>query len=175
MTASRTRTIPRWAALALGPFVFLVGVPLVHGVVPWAISLLGHRSGWVDGRPALWNLVGLLPVCVSVIVIISLLVLGLGLGSQLPESVDLDWSPKALLTSGPYAISRHPMYVAEVGLWLGWTIFFGSVAVFLGCLLVCIGTSFLAPREERALELKFGAAYQRYKAKVPRWLGKRRA
>jgi protein-S-isoprenylcysteine O-methyltransferase Ste14 len=64
------------------------------------------------------------------------------------------------------------MYLAEIALWLGWSILFGSVAVLLGCLLVCIGAGLLAPREERALALKFGAAYQSYKATVPRWLGK---
>ena len=159
----------------MGPVVFLVGIPLVHGVMPWAISLLGHRSGWAGGRPALWNLVGLFPVVAGVIVLLWLLVLGLSLGSALPERVELDWSPKVLLTRGPYAISRHPMYLAEIGLWLGWSILYGSVAVLLGCLLVCIGAGVLAPREELALELKFGETYRQYKAKVPRWLGQPRA
>jgi protein-S-isoprenylcysteine O-methyltransferase Ste14 len=63
------------------------------------------------------------------------------------------------------------MYLAEMGLWLGWAILFGSVSVLLGCLLVCIGVRIVASREELALELKFGAAYRQYKAAVPRWLG----
>jgi protein-S-isoprenylcysteine O-methyltransferase Ste14 len=155
----------------LGPLVFLVAIPLVHGVLPWAISLFGHWYGWVDGRPALWNLLGLLPVLAGVIVLVWILVLGLRLGSQLPERVELDWSPKVFLARGPYAVSRHPMYLAETGLWLGWSILFGSVAVLLGCVLMCIGVGIVAPREERALELKFGAAYRQYKATVPRWLG----
>ena len=94
-------------------------------------------------------------------------------GSELPERVALDWSPKILLARGPYAISRHPMYLAEIGLWLGWSILFGSVAVLLGSLVMCIGAGVIAPREELALEVKFGAAYRQYKATVPRWLGRR--
>ena len=174
MKASHILTIPRWVAQALGVFVFLLGIPIVHGVVPWALSLLGHWSGWVGGRPALWNLLGLLPISAGIIVLVWLLVLGLSLGSQLPALVELDWSPKLLLMRGPYAVSRHPMYLAEVGLWLGWSILFGSVAVLFGCLLVCIGAGILAPREELALELKFGAVYRQYRATVPRWLGIRR-
>jgi protein-S-isoprenylcysteine O-methyltransferase Ste14 len=166
-------TIPRRVARALGLLVFLVAIPLVHGVLPWAISLFGYWYGWVDGRPALWNLLGLLPVSAGVIVLVWLLVLGLSLGSELPERVELDWSPKVFIARGPYAVSRHPMYLAEIGLWLGWSILFGSVAVLLGCLLVCIGAGIVAPREELALELKFGAAYRQYKATVPRWLGQR--
>jgi hypothetical protein len=34
---SRTRTVPRFTALFL---VWALGVPLAHGVAPWAVSLL---------------------------------------------------------------------------------------------------------------------------------------
>ena len=170
MSTPRTFTIPRWAALALGPFVFLVAMPLIHGVLPWAMSLFGHRYGWEAGQPALWNLLGFIPVSAGVIVLLWLLILGLSVGAELPERVQLDWSPKVFLARGPYAISRHPMYLAEIGLWLGWSILFGSVAVLFGFLVACIGAGILAPREELALEGKFGEAYRQYKATVPRWL-----
>lgn len=155
----------------MGPVVFLVAIPLVHGVVPWAISLLGPWYGWLDGLPAVWNLLGLVAVLAGAVVLLWLMVLGFTHGAELPERVELDWSPKILLTRGPYGFSRHPMYLAEGALWFGWAIFYGSVAVSIGFMVVCIGASMLAPREERALEAKFGEAYQRYKARVPRWLG----
>ena len=173
MKAFRTIKIPRWAAVASGPLVFLVAIPLVHAVLPWVISSYGHRYGWAEGHPALWNLFGLLPVLPGVIVVAWLLILGLSLGPELPERVELDWSPKVFLSRGPYAVSRHPMYLAEMGLWLGWTVFFGSIPVLLGCLVMCVGACIVAPREELALELKFGEAYRQYKAAVPRWLGRR--
>jgi hypothetical protein len=31
---TRKAGIPRWAALALAPFVWLIAIPLVHGVCP---------------------------------------------------------------------------------------------------------------------------------------------
>jgi protein-S-isoprenylcysteine O-methyltransferase Ste14 len=155
----------------LGPVVFLVVIPLVHGVVPWAISLLGPWYGWLDRVPAVWNLLGLVPVAAGAVVLLWLMVLGFTQGAELPERVELDWSPKILLTGGLYRFSRHPMYLAEGALWLGWAILYGSVAVSIGFVSFCIGASVLAPREERALEAKFGEAYRQYKTKVPRWLG----
>ena len=71
-------------------------------------------------------------------VLLWLMVLGFTQGAELPERVELDWSPKILLTRGPYGFSRHPMYLAEGALWLGWAILYGSAAVSIGFLGVCI-------------------------------------
>ena len=167
----RKAGVPRWAALALAPFVWLIAIPLVHGVVPWALSLLGTWYGWADGSPAAWNLLGLVPVAAGAGVLLWLMVLGFVHVAEVPERVELDWSPKLLLTRGPYAFSRHPMYLAELTLWLGWAVLYGSVIVLVGFLLLCLVVGVLAPREERALEAKFGDTYREYKSRVPRWLG----
>ena len=133
--------------------------------------MLGPGYGWLGRVPALWNLLGLIPVAAGAVVLVWLMVLGLIEGAKLPERVELDWSPKILVTRGPCRFSRHPMYLAEAALWLGWAILYGSVGVLIGFLIVCIGVSVVAPREERALDAKFGEAYREYEAKVPRWLG----
>jgi protein-S-isoprenylcysteine O-methyltransferase Ste14 len=171
-TPSRKAGIPRWAAYALVlPLGFLVAIPLVHGVGPWAISLLGPWYGWADGCPALWNLLGLAPVAVGAAVLLWLMVYSCTQASKVPDRVELDWSPKLLLKEGPYAFSRHPMYLAELALWLGWAILYGSLPVLIGFLAISLLVSVLAPREEKALEAKFGEVYRVYKSKVPRWLG----
>jgi protein-S-isoprenylcysteine O-methyltransferase Ste14 len=58
---------------------------------------------------------------------------------------------------------------------LGWAIFYGSVAVLLGCVTFA---AFLAlvqvPAEERRLAERFGDDYLQYKAAVPRWFYRRR-
>jgi protein-S-isoprenylcysteine O-methyltransferase Ste14 len=167
---SRKAAIPRWAAFALAPLVWLVAIPLVHGVLPWGLSLLGRWYGWMNGVPALWNLLGLIPIVAGVLILLWLFVSGFAHFADVPERVELDWSPKLLLTRGPYAFSRHPMYVAELALWLGWAVLYGSVVVLIGFLLLCFGVAMLAPMEERALEAKFGDAYREYKSRVPRWL-----
>ena len=84
-------------------------------------------------------------------------------------SFDLE-HPDTLVTSGPYARSRHPMYV---GWWLihagiGWSA--GSAWV-----LVTLPTAALVEHpfvlaEERRLVLEFRAQGERYVARVPRYL-----
>jgi len=50
---SHARSVSRGTAFVL---VFAVGVPLGHGVVPWAISRLSPWYGWEAGAPGIWNL-----------------------------------------------------------------------------------------------------------------------
>jgi protein-S-isoprenylcysteine O-methyltransferase Ste14 len=81
-----------------------------------------------------------------------------------------------LLTSGPYAFSRNPLYLAFLGFWLGWALFYGSLAVLaVFVAFLVLANSVIVPSEERYLEARFGDAFRRYKATVPRWLGMRSA
>src|SRR5277367_6937833 len=123
--------IPRWMAILLALFVCLIVIPLAHGAVPWEISKLTHRHGWVHGSPGFWNLLGLIPVGVATALLIWTLIIGI---SHTPNAVRLGLVPSVLITDGPYRFTRNPMYVAELALWLGWALFFGSSAVFLGCI-----------------------------------------
>ena len=167
----RLAGIPRWLALALVPVVGLVAIPAVHAGIPWALSHLGPRYGWADGEPADWNLLGCVPVAVGAALLVWIMVFGFSQCRDLPERVPVDWSPAILMTGGPYAISRHPMYTGELALWLGWAILYGSVPVLIGFVVLGAVVALLAPREERAQEAKFSDVYRQYKARVPRWLG----
>ncbi len=167
----RPAGLPRRLVLALAPVVWLVGVPAVHAGIPWALSHLGPRYGWADGEPAGWNLLGYVPVAVGAALLVWITVFGLSQFRHLPERVPVDWSPAILMTGGPYAISRHPMYVGELALWLGWAIRYGSIPVLVGLAVLGAVVARLVPREERALEAKFGGVYRQYRARVPRWLG----
>jgi hypothetical protein len=97
--------------LVLGLVVWVVGMPLAHGVVPWAISLLATRYGWIDGRPGMWNLLGLVPVLVGIALLIWTFVTGLRNVHRMPERVEVFVSPY-LLTSGPYAFTRKRLPAA---------------------------------------------------------------
>lgn len=76
-----------------------------------------------------------------------------------------------LVTTGPYAISRNPMMlcvmIAQAGLFLA----LPSVFTLL-CLLVGIWAVVTQVKvEERLLRHRFGATYDAYAARTPRWLG----
>jgi protein-S-isoprenylcysteine O-methyltransferase Ste14 len=166
--------IPRWLAAAVGLVIWLVGMPLVHGGLPWLLSRFGPRYGWADGRPGAWNLLGLIPIAAGVAGLGWILGTALARIGDLPDRMRLDLTSPYLLTSGPYAFSRNPMSVADVVLWLGWAGFYGSVVVLLGLLALSPLGLIVVPREERGLEARFGEAYRQYRRTVPRWLGKRR-
>lgn len=65
------------------------------------------------------------------------------------------------------------MYLAALITWLGWTIFYGSLAIFVALVLLwSVFVSRVVPLEERQLEAMFGDDYLDYTRSVPRWIGR---
>jgi protein-S-isoprenylcysteine O-methyltransferase Ste14 len=77
----------------------------------------------------------------------------------------------ALVTWGPYRVTRNPLYVGLTMLYLGLTAWFNALwpLLLLPIVLVVMQRGVIV-REERYLERKFGEEYRRYKARVRRWL-----
>ena len=76
----------------------------------------------------------------------------------------------ALVTSGPYRLTRNPMYVGMAFLYIAFAFAFGvmwALAV-LPAVLIIVDRLVIA-REEPYLEHKFGRAYREYKTRVRRW------
>lgn len=82
-------------------------------------------------------------------------------------------TPEALLTKGIYAKIRHPRYVEII---LG-TFAYATFSNHLGPYLVAFATipvvHMIVLLEERELVGRFGAAYEEYQARVPRYLPRR--
>jgi protein-S-isoprenylcysteine O-methyltransferase Ste14 len=98
---------------------------------------------------------------------------GLARARELPERMQR-LAPPFLMTTGPYAYTRNPMYIAELALWLGWAILFGSLVILLGFVVLTVVIILVVPWEERGLETQFGETYRQYQARVSRWLGRTR-
>jgi protein-S-isoprenylcysteine O-methyltransferase Ste14 len=116
-------------------------------------------------------LLGLVPVLVGTIGLIW----GVALHSAASPNGAIEWEmdKSYLLRRGMYSVSRHPMYLSELILILGWVIFYGSIALLIASIAWFLFFNFYAmPNEERILEAHFGEAYRDYKRKVPRWFGK---
>jgi protein-S-isoprenylcysteine O-methyltransferase Ste14 len=77
----------------------------------------------------------------------------------------------ALVTSGPYRVTRNPMYLGMAFLYIALAFALGVIwaLVFLPAVIVIVD-QFVIAREEPYLERKFGQAYRDYKARVRRWL-----
>ncbi|MFX0145218.1 MAG: methyltransferase family protein [Candidatus Hodarchaeota archaeon] len=158
--------LPRWAI----PIVWAVIVLLILVLLPWAIATLGTRYGWSQPARALWNYTGLIAVAFGLTLYVWCLVFHF---RSYRASVRVSFSPPHLVIAGPYRVSRNPMYVAGLFAWLGWTIFYGSPAVFIALVLLwTIFTFRVIPYEERQLEMLFGEEYLEYKRSVRRWIGR---
>ena len=109
---------------------------------------------------------------------IALLIAGLaldiwaaGLFARAGTSVKPLEPSSALVTRGPFRVSRNPMYLGMVisllglGAWLGALTPFVIVPAFA----LLIEHRFIR-REEAVLERTFGAAYAEYKNTVRRWI-----
>jgi len=89
-----------------------------------------------------------------------------GLGT--PAPID---APRVLVVKGLYRFTRNPMYVGVASVIFGQALYYGSrsVAVY-GCCVVLAFNLFVFFYEEPTLRRLFGAQYDEYCAKVPRWV-----
>ena len=77
----------------------------------------------------------------------------------------------ALVTSGVFRITRNPLYLGLVALYLAIAVFANSLwALALIIPVVAVVNFAVVAREERYLERKFGREYTDYKQRVRRWL-----
>jgi protein-S-isoprenylcysteine O-methyltransferase Ste14 len=127
-----------------------------------------YSAGWprAPGLPLVWLGVGLV-------------ILGLALSLAAAtlfwrEGTELDPASAAnrkLVTSGPFRLTRNPMYLGLVTVtlgiacWIGaWPMFLAPIATFLTANLAHI------PFEEQKMRRQFGEAFDAYARKVRRWI-----
>lgn len=101
----------------------------------------------------------------------------LGLGLSATGLVIIGWAvrtigemdvekPRALVTTGPYAFSRNPMYVGWTALYLGVALVLNTLWLFV-LLPVVVATSHRIVRQE---EREYGDVYRTYRRDVRRYL-----
>jgi protein-S-isoprenylcysteine O-methyltransferase Ste14 len=72
-----------------------------------------------------------------------------------------------LVTSGPYAVVRHPIYLGIIDFIIGTALFLNDVALFLAGLLFVLYFGAQIRIEERLFERHFGSVWREYRARTP--------
>lgn len=154
----------RWkiAEVVFGiPFLVSIGLPLV---VPFSLP-----PGIL--RQAL------------LIVGIALILTGIGLivsarreFARYGQPTDPGQPTSQVIQTGLFALSRNPLYLASVIVFLGITFTLNNLWTLVMLLLSIILCHYiLIIPEEQYLTAKFGQEYEEYVASVRRWLGRKRA
>lgn len=143
---------------ALLSFVALPGI--VAFVVPaWLARPLIGRVFHLVGGPPLVAGIALLIWCVHEFYVA-------GKGTLAP------WDPpKHLVVSGPYRISRNPMYIGVALILIGWAAGFGLPGLwYYAAAMIVVFHLRVVLAEEPWQARTFGEDWERYKTRVRRWL-----
>ena len=142
----------RWIDL---PPVWLLGGLVVTWASPWQVPW-GPNATIGSGL----ILIGI------VVTLAAIIEFGRSKTSIIPRQ-----DPNALITSGIFRFSRNPIYLADVLILIGVTIYSGK---WLGFLLVPLFVWLLHHRfirgEEAKLQDAFGDSFKAYASRVRRWL-----
>ncbi|MBI4219637.1 MAG: isoprenylcysteine carboxylmethyltransferase family protein [Chloroflexi bacterium] len=81
--------------------------------------------------------------------------------------------PPKLVTTGPYRISRNPIYLGGTLILAGLVLLFESafLLIYLGLYVLFLDRILIPIIEEPGLERRFGEEFRRYRGRVPRWIG----
>src|SRR5581483_4425412 len=104
-------------------------------------------------------------------------VLGLALAAWARIHLGRNWSASVelkqshlLIQTGPYRITRHPIYIGLLIAVLGTSITRGDIRGLLAFLLVLAAFFVKSRRENTVLRSRFGDEYERYRREVKPWI-----
>ncbi len=145
--------------IAPPPLIFLGGL-LIGGVISWIypIRFLPRFWGYVLG---------------GILVVVGLGIVFVARTKMAKAETNIEpWKPTtAILSDGIYGLSRNPVYVAMILVYLGVVLLFNSLWILPPLIFVLLVMHFgVILREEKYLEQKFGGDYLNYKKQVRRWL-----
>ncbi len=151
--------------LALRAILAAAALPGTVGLlVPWLLAR-SSRSYFEPGA-LLWLGIALVALGASALVWCIVDFARLGRGTLAP--ID---PPRFVVRGGLYRYVRNPMYLCVLTLVLGEALLYGSGAVAVYALLLALAFHlFVLLYEEPTLRRMFGADYEEYVRRVPRWI-----
>jgi protein-S-isoprenylcysteine O-methyltransferase Ste14 len=151
---------------ALGSILFFILAPgMVAGLIPLALLRMGPQ---VQAGFLAYVAFPLWVIGTTVLIWCFWDFLVKGKGTPAPIN-----PPKELVVSGLYKYVRNPMYVGILLVILGHFLWFGFWNLLIYAAVVFAAFSaFVIFYEEPTLKRNFGAAYEDYLKRVPRWIPK---
>jgi len=140
------------------PLIYLAGL-----IISYLLSFIYH--------------VALLPRLLSLVLGVVLFICGFALSASGASafrvnntSLNTTIPVTKIVSSGPFRMSRNPMYLGLAIIYLGIAFLINDLLVLLFLVPVLVIMNWdIIPREEQYLEAKFGEEYLAYKHNVRRW------
>jgi protein-S-isoprenylcysteine O-methyltransferase Ste14 len=156
-----TASLPHAGVRFPPPLLYLAGLVAGWGLDRWRPLPITSGTSWV--REAIG--------VIGILVWLALFLGALVAFRRARTTLIPNQPAAALVTTGPYRLTRNPMYVSLVALYLGITLLANSAWPLLLLPLVVIGIDrAVIAREERYLASAFPAEYGAYAKRVRRWL-----
>lgn len=142
------------------PPVYFLGAMLSMMALHVLVPVLGRIGG-------VWQYAGAGVMVASMI----FMVVSARLFDKLGTTIKPFEESSTLAVTGPFTISRNPMYLGMLGALVGLALVLGTASpVVVIPLFAWIITTRFIVAEERALEARFGSRYTEYKNLVRRWI-----
>ena len=138
-------------------------------LVPGTVAVIIPRAIASDARvPDLFSSIGFLPMALGAAIYFWCAWDFATAGQGTPAPID---PPKHLVVRGLYRFVRNPMYAGVLLLLAGESLTFQSLRILTYAAIVFVVVNlFVIFYEEPALKRKFGAEYEAYLRRVPRWM-----
>jgi len=151
-----------------------------HGIIPWppVIYVVAIALSVVLGMfyplPWIGDIFGDLLFGVGLVALFGVVMLwitAIRAMMRAKTTLDPNAEPEHLVTSGPFGITRNPMYLANTLLLIGVAFITGIAWFLLFAFIAAFATQKLAiEKEEKMLTAKFGKKYRDYAKRVRRWI-----
>ncbi|HYU58073.1 MAG TPA: isoprenylcysteine carboxylmethyltransferase family protein [Actinomycetota bacterium] len=156
---------PRHPLAATVVFLLFGGPAIVVAVVPWLLSGFRVRPPFLGWEP--WRWIGVALIALGSGLVLDALARFVRQGRGTPSPVG---QTEHLVVSGAYRFVRNPMYVAVIAILVGEALLLGSAAVLAWAAAVtALFAVWVRVYEEPRLRRLFGAEYEAFCRRVPRW------
>lgn len=140
-------------------------------------ALLPLVTLWLEPQHSIWLLERRDPGAVIRILGLAMVLAGSAIALYAQHYMGRSWRIGAaeghlgaIVDTGPFGLSRNPVFVGQIMLFVGLTLVFTSVLQLAVAIALVVAVMLQVSIEERVLTKELGPAYDAYRRRVRRWL-----